>query len=175
MSEWFMLTLVGKDQIGIVATVTTALYQAGCNLGEASMLQLGGNFTIMLMVRHPGSASELLDLLQPVANTLQLHVHVYPIETPLQPHQNPEVRISVYGADRPGIVSQVTTALAQAGLNIVGLESDIGGTSHRPFYILHIEGLATQGLDQVQTALQALMTQVADLEIQLEPIDTTVM
>ena len=45
-----MLTLVGEDQPGIVAAVTEALFAKGMNLGEASMLRLGGNFTVMMMV-----------------------------------------------------------------------------------------------------------------------------
>jgi len=59
-----MLTLVGKYQIGIVAKITTALYEGG------------GNFTIMLMVSYQGTAKTLEDLLKPVANSLQLHLHM---------------------------------------------------------------------------------------------------
>ncbi len=51
MKKWLMLTVVGADRPGIVARVTDALYKGGCNLGEASMMRLGGNFTIILMGR----------------------------------------------------------------------------------------------------------------------------
>ena len=50
MSDWYMLTLIGQDRPGIVAAVTKGLFEAGCNLGETSMLRLGNNFTIMMMV-----------------------------------------------------------------------------------------------------------------------------
>ena len=36
--------------------VTRALFEGGCNLGEASMIRLGANFTIMLMVSYSGDA-----------------------------------------------------------------------------------------------------------------------
>ncbi|NIQ01387.1 MAG: amino acid-binding protein, partial [Nitrospinaceae bacterium] len=52
-----MLTLVGKDRPGIVARISEALFQGGCYLGEASMARLGGNFSIMLMVRSAGEAN----------------------------------------------------------------------------------------------------------------------
>ena len=48
-----MLALVGKDRPGIVAEVTHVLYEMKGNLGETSMVRLGGNFTIMLMVCIP--------------------------------------------------------------------------------------------------------------------------
>ena len=42
MENWYMLTLVGKDRPGIVAEVSQVLFEAGGNLGEASMARLGG-------------------------------------------------------------------------------------------------------------------------------------
>ena len=50
MKSWKMLTLVGEDQPSIVAKVTQTLYRGGWNLGEASMIRLGGSFSIMMMV-----------------------------------------------------------------------------------------------------------------------------
>jgi len=49
LADWSMLTLVGVDRPGIVARVTRAVFEAGGNLGEASVLRLGGNFTIMMI------------------------------------------------------------------------------------------------------------------------------
>jgi len=43
MNDWQMLTLVGRDQEGIVAAVTEQLSKNGCQLGETSMMRLGGN------------------------------------------------------------------------------------------------------------------------------------
>ena len=48
--NWYMLTPIGEDKPGIVAAVSKALFDLGMNLGETSMLRLGGNFTIMMMV-----------------------------------------------------------------------------------------------------------------------------
>lgn len=175
MSQWFMLTLVGKDQIGIVAKVTTVLYQAGCHLGEASMLRLGGNFTIMLMIHYTADATALEKILGPISSELDLHVHLDIIEGRLHQHAVPDVRISVHGADRAGIVAEVTTTLAQAGLNILNLDSDVGGASDKPFYVMSIEGMATQGVTVIEQALKTLLVAQPDLDVRLEPVDTLVM
>jgi glycine cleavage system transcriptional repressor len=174
MFQWFMVTMVGKDQTGIVAKITTALYEGGCNLGEASMLRLGSNFSVMLMVGYKGMVHHLDDLLKPVADRLQLHLHIDTIEGQLHQHQIPNVRIRVYGADRVGIIAQVTTALAEGGLNILDLESDVGGSDAKPFYIMNIEGFATR-IELIESALQVLLSQQPDLEVKLEPIDRVVM
>ncbi len=176
MQNWFMLTLVGQDQLGIVARVSTALYEGGCNLGEASMSRLGGNFTMMLMVNTVLDLAALTALLEPVAETLQLHVHLDRIEGRLHTHPQPDLRISVYGADRAGIVARVTRDLAAAGFTVLDLTSDVGGTPDKPFYLMQIEGAATQGLPAVDAALQHLQQNYGhEIEVSYVPIETLVM
>lgn len=170
MNKWYMLILVGKDRPAIVAKVTKALYEGGCNLGEASMARLGGNFTIMLMVQYDGTTHALKDLVAPVAESLGLHLHVDRIEGELHRHLTPDVRISVFGADRAGIVAQVTGALAEAGLNILDLESDVAGTKEQPIYIMHIEGQAREGIEALRSALEAVAR--GGIDVRIEPVDT---
>ena len=172
MAAWYMLTVVGKDRPGIVAALTSALFDAGCNLGEASMLRLGGNFTVMLMVQSESGLSELQKVVAPVAESMDLHSHLDEIQGGLHQHREPDVRISVYGADRAGIVSQVTQALAQAGMDIFDLESDVAGSDDKPVYIMHIEGHAGQGMDALQTALEPLKSQ--GIQLSLTAVDTIV-
>lgn len=172
MKHWYMLTVVGQDRPGIVAHVTAALYDGGCNLGEASMMRLGGNFTIMLMVQHDGSLKSLRDLVAPVAESIDLHLHVDQIKGGLHEHLLPDVRISVFGADRAGIVAKVSNALSNAGLHILNLESDVGGSEARPFYVMHIEGQAREGIEVLRSALDAARED--GIETQLDPIETMV-
>ena len=171
MLNWYMLTLVGKDQPGIVAGVTTALFDADCNLGETSMIRLGENFTVMMMVQGSGSDA-LHNALQPVVETLQLALHVDAIEPGLHQRLVPDVCILVHGADRAGIVSQVTSKAEQAGLNILDLESDVGGTETDPIYILQIEGVAQRGVDAIQEALAPLQSK--GVKVDVRPIETLV-
>lgn len=166
-----MLTLIGKDQPGIVAKVSSALFNGGCNLGEASMTRLGGNFTIMLMVQYEGTTEALEKIVAPVCDSLDLRRHVDVIEGELHHHVEPNVRISVYGADRAGIVADVTSALAEAGLNILNLESDVGGTPEKAIYIMHIEGVAAKGNKALKKALEILAKE-KNVETQLTPMDT---
>ena len=171
MSNWYMLTLVGKDQSGIVAGVTTALFDADCNLGETSMIRLGQNFSVMMMVEG-GDEVDLRTALQPVVERLKLALHIDVIDPGLHQRLVPDVCILVHGADRAGIVAQVTGRAEQAGLNILDLESDVGGTEAQPIYILQIEGVAEQGIDAIQTALAPL--QADGVEVDVHPIDTLI-
>ena len=165
-----MLTLVGKDRPGIVAKISAVLYQENCNLGEASMARLGGNFTIMLMIQFDGLGQDLDRILQPICDSYSLRYHVDPIDGELHHHLEPDVRISVHGADRAGIVAGVTRALADAGLDILNLESDVAGTSENPLYIMNIEGAAKNGVSALSDALKTLDCG-EDVEVHLSEID----
>jgi len=172
MNHWYMLTLVGKDRPGIVAHVSSALFEGGCNLGEATMMRLGGNFSIMLMVQSELNNKGLHDLVMPVAESMDLHLHVDHIEGGLHQHLDPDVRITVYGADRAGIVAKVTGALAEAGLHILDLESDVAGSSDKPIYIMHIEGHAGEGIDALRSALEVVHRE--GIEVQIAPVQTLI-
>jgi glycine cleavage system transcriptional repressor len=172
MADWYMLTLVGGDRPGIVAAVTRALFEGGANLGETSMARLGGNFSVMMMVQFEGDLTDLERLVQPVAADLDLRLHLDPIQGHLHQHELPDVRISVFGADRTGIVAQVTSALAAQGFNILDLQSDVAGTASAPIYILHIEGQAKDGIEAVEKALAPLKAGGVDVEVRA--IDTLI-
>jgi glycine cleavage system transcriptional repressor len=166
-----MLTVVGADRPGIVARLTAALYRGGCNLGEASMVRLGGNFTVMLMVEGADAAT-LETLVRPVTDELGLRLHIDPIEGVLHRHAEPNVQVTVHGADRPGIVAQVTGALATIGFNILDLTSDVGGTPERPFYIMIIDGRAPGGVPAVEQALAPV--RAGGIEVRIAALDTLI-
>jgi len=83
------------------------------------------------------------------------------------------VRITVYGADCPGIVAEVTGALAEEGLNILNLETDVGGAEEDPVYIMNIDGIASKGIEGLEKALDKLADD-KNLETRLSPIDTLI-
>ncbi len=172
MANWYMLTLVGKDRPGIVAKVTSALFEAGCNLGETSMIRLGDNFTVMMLVQSEGDEASLREALAPTLEAMSLVLHVDPVSGERHHRPVPDVRILVHGADRAGIVSQVTARAADAGLNILDLESDVGGSSAEPIYILQIEGVAARGVEAIQEALAPL--QADGVKVDVQSIETLI-
>ncbi len=169
MTNWNMLTLVGEDRPGIVAGVTDALYRRQWNLGEASMIRLGGNFTIMMMVSGDG---DLYAELKQVAVDMKLRIHVDPIVGMLHQHVAPNIQVRVAGADRAGIVAQVTGALAEAGFNILELESDVAGLRDKPVYIMNIQGYSEAPVESLRDAVAPLVAQGMDVDV--SPIETMV-
>ena len=168
--DWQMLTLVGEDQPGIVAQVTETLFNGGCTLGETSMIRLGGNFTIMMMVSDGNRSMQ--KLIEPVAQKLQLRFHLDPIHGALHQHRVPNFQVRVVGADRAGIVARVTGALAASGFNILELESDVVGSNDQPVYIMTIQGYAEATLESLEAVLATAKDE--DIEVNLSPVETLI-
>ncbi len=163
--NWYMLTLIGEDKPGIVAAVTQSLYDLGLNLGETSMLRLGGNFTIMMMVSGIEQEDSVRAQLKSVIEAQGMCLHIDPIQAHLHQHVPPNIQVTVTGADRAGIVAQVTAALAKVGFNILDLESDVAGTTDEPVYIMQIAGVADVSVESVETALDALRRDGVDVNV----------
>jgi glycine cleavage system transcriptional repressor len=170
MDKWHMTTFVGKDQSGIVAKVTLALFQGKCNLGEASMTRLGGSFTMMMMVSFDGTEEELEKIISPICKEFGLRGHVDKIKGELYRHADPDVRIRIYEADKAAIVASATGVLTEAGLNILSLETEVGGDDENPVYVMKLEGMSENGIDALEITLgkledeQGVQTHITSLD-----------
>ena len=163
--NWYMLTLIGEDKPGIVAAISRSLFDLGLNLGETSMLRLGGNFTVMMMVSGGHQEAVLREMLTPVIEAQGMCLHIDPIRARLHEHLLPNIQVTVTGADRAGIVAQVTEALAAAGFNILDLESDVVGSADEPVYIMQISGIADVPLESIERAVQPLREDGVDVNV----------
>ena len=151
-----MLSLVGLDQPSIVAKLSSGLCKNGCNLGESSMGRLGNYFTIMLMIEHDGSKNSLQKIISTVCDPLNLDSHLVELEDGNQQQFEPDVRISLFAEDRLGIVEDATVSLANAGLNILHLESNLGENNTAGNYYIHLEGTLSKGLQPIYGVLEKL-------------------
>ncbi|WP_308387705.1 ACT domain-containing protein [Acidithiobacillus sp. AMEEHan] len=169
-----LLTVIGEDRPGIVAAVTQALYAADCAIGDASMMRLGGYFTIMQVIDYQRDFGAVESALDPAVKRLNLRVHLDPIPSLPRQQDSANVRVTVYGADHPGIVASVTEKLASVGFNIIDLESERSGNPDRPIYVMVIQGSAPEGVEQVRAILEPLKTSQG-IEITVHPIDTVLL
>ena len=151
-----MLSLVGLDQPSIVAKLSAGLCKSGCNLGDSTMGRLGNYFTIMLMVEYEGNKSSLNKIIATVCDPLNLDSHLVQLEDGSPQHFEPDVRISLFAEDRMGVVEDVTVSLADAGLNILHLESNLTEDSESGTYFIHLEGTLSQGLPPINQVLEKL-------------------
>ena len=159
------VTAIGVDRPGIVAAVTGALVEHGCNLEDTSMSILRGQFAMVLIVAAPDGleAATLEEALGEGAATSDLVVAVRAVHDggAIGVDEGERWTVVVYGADHPGIVHGMAAALADLGVNIVDLTTRVTGDAH-PIYAMVMEvglpsGLTGASLDEHLMAAAAAL------------------
>jgi len=132
----YAVTAVGPDAPGEVAALAEALAGLGANLEDASMTRLRGHFAMTLVASVEASAADLESALAPVSAASGLHVSVWSVDgDAAPPAAGRPWRITVHGADRPGIVAAVSHELAALGANITDLSCRLVGD----LYVMTLE------------------------------------
>jgi glycine cleavage system regulatory protein len=120
-----VMTIIGPDRTGLVESVARVVANHGGNWLESRMCRLGEEFAGILRVEIPvEKKSPLLDALQALQqNGLQIVVRADRPNTVLAPGK--KVKLEIIGSDRPGIVHEISSALARANVNVEEFSSEV--------------------------------------------------
>jgi glycine cleavage system regulatory protein len=117
------MTIIGPDRTGLVESVARVVAEHGGNWLESRMCRLGGEFAGILRIELPVEKRQaLIDALQ-ILQGRGLTVVVRPGEVAATAPGR-QARLEIVGHDRPGIVRQITGALAGAGVNVEEFSSE---------------------------------------------------
>ena len=169
------VTVIGEDRPRIVAAVSRVLYESGCNLEDVSSTILRGHFSMVLIVRAPEAlgAEELESQMRDIVKDLGLGIAVRPVDdAPLQVNP-PTHMVSVYGADRPGIVYRVAETLANEDVNITDLTSRVIGPGDAPIYALMLEVASTDDR-RLKEALRSVSENL-EIDVSVRALDADVL
>jgi glycine cleavage system regulatory protein len=118
-----VITLVGTDRTGLVESVARAVADHGGNWLESRMCRLGGEFAGILRVEIAAEKkSALLAALQKISG---LNVVVQPSQSAIATTSGRQTKLEIVGSDRPGIVREITSALARANVNVEEFFSEV--------------------------------------------------
>jgi glycine cleavage system regulatory protein len=118
-----VITLVGADRTGLVEAVARAVADSDGNWLESRMCRLGGEFAGILRIEIPAEKkSALLAALQKIPG---LSVVVQPSESAVATTSGRQTKLEIVGSDRPGIVREITSALARANVNVEEFFSEV--------------------------------------------------
>lgn len=123
MQTQLVLTIIGKDRPGLVETLASTVADHGGNWLESRMCHLGGEFAGILRVELPADREpELVRALGGLdARGLQVVVRS---DRQATPAVAAAATIEIVGQDRPGIVKQISKALAEHHVNVEDLHTE---------------------------------------------------
>ena len=118
MQTPLVMTVLGKDRTGLVESLASLVAEHGGNWLESRMCRLGGEFAGILRFTAP---TERMAALTKAVEKLQergLAVVMRADESQSTPGGQNLMSLELVGHDRPGIVRQITAALASRGVNV---------------------------------------------------------
>ena len=122
MQTHLVMTIIGKDRTGLVESLARLVAEHEGNWLESRMCRLGGEFAGILRVQLPVSKRATLE--QALARLADLKIVFQADETAAASGQPSFATLEVVGPDRPGIVREVTRALAAQGVNVEELVTE---------------------------------------------------
>jgi len=168
-----VLTAVGADRAGLVSALAAVVADVGGNWLESQMGRLAGIFAGIVLVDVPDAAVDTFSAaVAELGSAGVLDVKVTPADASAPAASGDPLNVFVLGHDRPGIVKEVSGALASLGVTIVELrtltrDAPMGdGTLFEADADVLVPAGVTQ--DAVREAIEAL---AHDLVVDLEAPD----
>lgn len=123
MQTRLVLTVIGRDRPGLVSAVSETVAAGGGNWLDTRMASLAGQFAGILLVEV---AAEQADALVAALRKLETQGLRLLIERSDEapPQGERMLTLDLIGLDRPGIVRDISRALAEHQVSIVELESE---------------------------------------------------
>jgi len=157
----FILTAVGDDRPGLVSALSAPISEHGGSWERSQMSRLGGKFAGIVLV---AVGDDRLDALVADLTALEgLHVAIERTDQPVE-QESWRLTLDLLGADHPGIVAEISAALADQGVSIEELSTDVvdapmaGGTLFEAHAVLTAP--PTTSSDQLRTMLEGLAAEL---------------
>jgi glycine cleavage system regulatory protein len=170
-----VLTVIGNDTSGLVDALAGPIARHGGSWDRSHMARLAGQFAGIVVVSVPDENVTALQASLDGLNAqglLDVQVAIASSSTEDEPLEN-LLRLELVGQDRPGIISEISAALATRDVSIVELETNT--TSAPMSGELLFEAKATLrvpnelGLDQLRETLEDIANELmVDLDLRPE-------
>ena len=162
-----VLTVLGDDRPGLVSALSAPVSAHGGSWEHSELSRLAGKFAGIVVVSVPqerleGLVAELTGLA-----TEGLRVTVERTDEPGQPGQpglqgTHRLHLELLGDDRPGIVAEISAALAQAGVSIEELSTDVRDAPMSGGTLFEARAVLTAPVGADTDALGAVLEALAD-------------
>ena len=164
-TEKIIITLFAKDRPGIIRELSDTVLANKGNWLESSLSRLCGQFTGIVHVEvSPESKPALLAAFEKLTQTginvtVQNHQRVDPDE---ESDSFEAVQILVEANDRPGIVEEITTALADEDINIENMDTECESASMAGYNLFRAHMFLALPEQMSEEQLEGILEKVSD-------------
>ncbi|WP_330114808.1 glycine cleavage system protein R [Pseudomonas sp. JS3066] len=159
--DHLVLTVIAADQPGLVERVAQCIAAHGGNWLESRMSRMAGQFAGILRVAVPAEGyDELVEGLQGLSAD---GIRVMLAQSGIEPSCTwKPILLDLVGNDRPGIVRDITRLLAELGVNLESLITEVMPAPMSSEPLFHAEAVLAVPLTLSLDVLQAKLETLAD-------------
>lgn len=125
MRNTLVLTVLAPDRTGLVELLAQRIAAAGGNWEESRMARLAGQFAGILLVTCEAARSDELAAAMRSLDSAGLQVTARVVAAAPAPVAGPIIQLALTGTDRAGIIRDVSRVLAERGVNVEELASEV--------------------------------------------------
>jgi len=125
VSTSIVFTFIGNDKPGLVEKLSNTVSEQGGNWLESRMSQLAGHFAGIARVQI---SSDKAEQLRSALSTLSGDDLSVSLEDPNTSHDiagHKDIKLNLLGNDRPGIVKELSSALAALHINVCEMNTQV--------------------------------------------------
>lgn len=161
MARALVLTVIGKDRPGLVEILADVIAQHEGSWDESRMARLAGHFAGVVQIHIPENRAEDLLAVLPLLVDRGLSVSVVDSDWSLvEVDHRQSLRLELVGQDRPGIMREISHALAALGVNMQDLRTVVESAPMSGERLFRAEAElvppASTDFDQIRAALEQL-------------------
>lgn len=119
-----VMTVIGHDRPGLVESIARIVATHGGNWLESRMCRLGGEFAGILRIHIDAAAQEALERDLRALQAQGITVAASPGRSGPETSGGRMAGLELVGQDRPGIVREISHALARQGVNVEELTTE---------------------------------------------------
>ena len=171
--DQLIVNAIGPDRPGIVGQFTGHLHDAGANVLDSRMVNLRGQFAIILLIEADSAKLvEIRKSLPGVAENMGLRLTLTDGRAPAAPVKGIPFKLKTYSLDQPGIVHRVSDVLRQYGVNIEELSArqESAPFAGTPLFLMEMRMTVPPGvsIQTVKSKLQSLCDSL-NCDMDIEP------
>ncbi|WP_163831565.1 glycine cleavage system protein R [Spartinivicinus ruber] len=124
MQTSLILSIIADDKPGLVGNLSNIISQHQGNWLESRMSQMAGKFAGIVRIEVPEQNVDLLVKQLKRSNSDNCHIHFEISNQSSKPETTYQITLHLVGNDHPGIIKEISAALAQRHINVIDLHSE---------------------------------------------------
>jgi len=154
----FVITVFGDDRPGVISAISGPITRLGGNWERSQLARLAGKFAGIVEVSVPDE--RYAELVAELTALEDLHVTIEGEESPESGDAEGEgFLLELLGNDHPGIVAEVSAVLAEHGVSIEELHTEVRDAPMAGGHLFEARAILVAppaGTDALRAALEAL-------------------